>query len=186
MSGNDDTLHPDDEFDVEGHGFKEVAVGLTAAGVMASGAYAAVNMANVAPGTTGGAGALVAGVQDDVADRTPWLQQTTTAPTEVGGELAVGIARPETSRRIGGVNRLADPERAQDPIGQAGYASAHAMRDAQYVVDATARGVTRYTGDTEATVASAVSIDGPRASADAKKGSAQVSAADTTVTVKRS
>lgn len=65
-----------DDFDVEGHGLKEIALGLSAATIVAGGAgAAALAMDNPMPGTTSGARQTVAGAQQDVQDRTLWAER---------------------------------------------------------------------------------------------------------------
>lgn len=62
-----------DDFDVEGHGLKEIALGLSAATIVAGGAGAtALAMDNPAPGTTRGVHELVRGASGDVRDRAQW------------------------------------------------------------------------------------------------------------------
>lgn len=71
-----------DEFDVEGHGLREVAMGLSAATAIAGCAgAAALALDNPLPGTTSGARAAAAGVQQDVQRRgRPLPSQPTGVP----------------------------------------------------------------------------------------------------------
>lgn len=72
-----------DDFDVEGHGLKEIALGLSAATIVAGGAGAtALAMDNPVPGTTSGAHAVIAGASADVESRRVWAQGMTDRMTD--------------------------------------------------------------------------------------------------------
>lgn len=67
-----------DDFDVEGHILKEVAVAAT---LLAGGAGAtSLALDNPLPGTTSGAQSVVAGVHSDVDDRVTWAQGVAAGP----------------------------------------------------------------------------------------------------------
>lgn len=149
----------DDALDVEGHGFKEVAIGLTAAGVVVTGASAAMAMSNPAPGTSNGVHAVVGGVQDDTTGRTDWIARTTLAPsaqvndkaTDAIGAASVGTPQtPTTSRRIGGVEPVVS-EATGDPMGWSDRQSDHWVSDARDVRDSTISGATQFAADTNTT-----------------------------------
>jgi hypothetical protein len=140
-----------DDFDVEGHGLRELALGsLSAATIVAGTAGVAMSMDNPLPGTTGGAQAAVAGVQADVDHRAAWAQgvtydavdrvdDTAVATLETAGELAAAVQAD--------VRAATDPaieiavQVAQDPIGTTDRTvdrAIHTTRDARDEALATA------------------------------------------------
>jgi hypothetical protein len=81
-----------DDFDVEGHGLKEVALGLSAAGIVAGGAGAAsLALDNPLPGTTAGVQAAVAGVHSDVDERLTWTQGAAAGAFATAGAAATDV-----------------------------------------------------------------------------------------------
>ena len=75
-----------DDFDVEGHGLKEVALGLSAATVMAGGVgAAAMALDNPLPGTTAGVQAVASGAYSDAEHRLTWAQGVTTGAVNQAG-----------------------------------------------------------------------------------------------------
>lgn len=96
--GNEDQLTAQgqelDDFDVEGHGLKEVAIGLSAASVVATGIGAtALALDNPIPGTTAGIQATVAGVQKDVDNQRAYAERLAGGVVEQAGETAGGALR---------------------------------------------------------------------------------------------
>jgi len=85
-----------DDFDVEGHGLREVALTLGAATVVASGASAALALDNPAPNTTRGADAAIAGIQRDVTDRATW------ADGVAGGVVRDAVTQIDGAARLAG------------------------------------------------------------------------------------
>jgi len=81
-----------DDFDVEGHGLREVALTLGAATVVASGA-SALALDNPAPNTTRGADAAIAGIQSDVTDRVAWADGVAGGVVRDAGTQIDGAAR---------------------------------------------------------------------------------------------
>ena len=83
-----------DDFDVEGHGLKEVALGLSAATIVAGGAgAAALAMDNPLPGTTSGAQRVVAGAQHDVENRRLWAERVGADALRTAGDTAGDVTR---------------------------------------------------------------------------------------------
>lgn len=88
-----------DDFDVEGHGLKEIALGLSAASIVAGGVGAtALALDNPIPGTTAGVQATVAGAQKDVQSQRDWAERLAGNTAERAGEAAEGA--------LSDVNRL--------------------------------------------------------------------------------
>lgn len=89
-----------DELDVEGHGLREVAIGLSAATAIAGGAgAAALALDNPLPGTTSGARAAVAGAQQDVQEHADWAVRTAGRCRRRRRRRADPTARPSRRRR---------------------------------------------------------------------------------------
>ena len=127
-----------DDLDVEGHGLKEVALGLSAATIVAGGAGAAsLALDNPLPGTTSGISTAVAGVHGDVDDTLTRTQgvasgAVTTAGTAIDdverladrtGSFAISTTTPVADRAIsvatGAVGDVTDlaGDVVSDPIG---------------------------------------------------------------------
>ena len=127
-----------DDLDVEGHGLKEVALGLSAATIVAGGAGAAsLALDNPLPGTTSGISTAVAGVHGDIDDtltRTQGVSSQTlvTAGAAVDdvqrladrtGSFAISTTTPVADRAIsvatGAVGDVTDlaGDVVSDPIG---------------------------------------------------------------------
>lgn len=123
-----------DDFDVEGHLIKEVAL---VAGILAGGAGAALAVDNPAPGTTNGVRAVVSGAYDDTKNRLTWSQEVTStavkaASTTLGdahefadrtGATVINAAGEtlapvvdDAGVAVGQATQLAG-EAAEDPIG---------------------------------------------------------------------
>jgi hypothetical protein len=98
-----------DDFDVEGHGLKEIALGLSAASIVASGAgAAALAMDNPAPGTTSGAQTVVAGVQSDLDERRGWAVGVGDRAVDFAGSTTQDVQRT-TDRTVTVVTTTVTP-----------------------------------------------------------------------------
>ncbi len=92
MDINEENQIDTDDVDVAGHGFKEVAVGLGAAGIVLGGVTAAAAAQSPAPGTMQGVHTVVGGAQDDVTEATPMLRWTSLAPPH--------LTKPQTIKPV--------------------------------------------------------------------------------------
>lgn len=145
-----DALEIDELDDVEGHGLKEVVVGLSAAAVLGGGvASAASSIPPIGDGmkTPGAAAAVVQGVQDDVGtvtapvvkqvDRTVAGAQGTATTTVAGAQGTVATTYAGAAAVAKGAVTTVD-DLAADTITKAGAAVREVASDpAGYVGDAT-------------------------------------------------
>lgn len=159
MSQTQDSTEPlpseVDDLDVEGHGMKEVALGLSAATIVASGAAAALAVDSPIGGTTSGARGVVAaadraasGAQDDVQSALTFTTGTVdaTAGRSIAavtpvGNLAVDVAvdAVDATMRV-----ASDPIGSTDRLTDAAISDARNLRDAavQATDDAAANATT--------------------------------------------
>jgi hypothetical protein len=95
-----------DDFDVEGHGLKEIALGLSAATIVAGGAGAtALALDNPLPGTTSGARAAVSGLQADVEEQRAWAERVADRAGDLAARRSAAPCAPPTASRRGPARR---------------------------------------------------------------------------------
>lgn len=140
-----------DDLDVEGHGMREVAIGVSAAAIVASGAGAAFAMdgASSTKGTTQGIGGIVAaaesagaGISSDVANLTGAAAETggntahkairATDPITAQAQLMLADTHDVGQAAVDRVNQVAN-----DPVEETDVIVDQAMKDARDLRDAT-------------------------------------------------
>lgn len=202
-----------DDLDVEGHSMKDVALGLSAATIVASGAATTLGIDSPLGGTTSGARGIVAaadrtgsGAQDDVHSALTFTTNAAGATVATGiatvtpvGNLAVDVASDTVSSTM----RIAsNPVEETDRIADAAIADARNLRDAalQVSTDAAANATasaqqtaeqTRTAAESTAvtvaqsitTTATTVATQPVGASASSNDGSTTISATAAGITV---
>lgn len=173
-----------DDFDVEGHGLKEIALGLSAATIVAGGAGAtALAMDNPLPGTTSGARTTVTGVQDDVRDQRAWAERVATGALDRTGEQVGSTVREadrlttwagttvtttttpvieDANQAVAETTDLAE-QAVADPVGSTDRAVDNAMKAARDTRDGAVVTAKDTATRTERTVATTVTTAGETA-----------------------